>query len=154
MCAGPVKGLTSFITHLASAGQAGQIQGCLNNGVNVIATASTATKVYRSRRWSMSLIGATRIHPRDFSRQRLVIASTAGSRGTTLDYLHPRRRGLQRSTVPRLAGKTIAAREDIESINWHFTSVGSLPCPRRELHCLLGNLRWHKLSPGKAHFIE
>lgn len=151
---GLVEGLTSFITYLASAGQARQIQGCLASGVNVIATASTATKAYRSRRWSISLIGAARIHPRDFGRQRLVIASTAGSRGSALDYLHPRRHGLQRPTVPRLAGKTMAAREHIESINWHFTSVGSLPCPRRGLHCLVGNLRWHELSPGKAQFIK
>ncbi len=41
---GLVEGLTSFITYLASAGQAGQIQRCLNNGVNVIATASTGRK--------------------------------------------------------------------------------------------------------------
>jgi len=47
VCAGPVEGLTSFITYLVSVGRAGQIQGCLDKGVIVIATVSTGTKAYR-----------------------------------------------------------------------------------------------------------
>ena len=46
---GLVEGLTSFITYLASVGQAGQIQGCLDKGVIVIATVRTGTKPYRLR---------------------------------------------------------------------------------------------------------